>query len=103
MEKVKAGSWVQVKKIVLEPEERKAKLPEDTKKVPLELRVKGFLMEDARVGEEVTVKTYIGREIQGILEDPDPSYEHKFGRPVPELIPVGRELREILKKRGLNK
>ena len=41
----KKGDWVQVHQIILKPEERTAKIPEETKKVPLELWVKGYVKE----------------------------------------------------------
>ena len=48
---IKKGTWVQIHNIVLRPEERTGKLPEGTKKVPLEMWVKGFLCADAEVGD----------------------------------------------------
>jgi len=38
----KKGDWVQIQVTILHPEERAPQVPEDTKKVPLEMRVKGF-------------------------------------------------------------
>ena len=43
----KKGDWVQIHNIVLKPEERSSALPEDTKKHPLEMWVKGYLQADA--------------------------------------------------------
>lgn len=40
----KAGDWVRIYKIVLEPGERDSNIPEDTRDVPLEMWDKGFLM-----------------------------------------------------------
>lgn len=90
------GTWVQIHKIVLKPEERTARLPDDTKKVPLEFRLKGFLEHDANLGEEVEIVTLIGRRVKGKLIKINPEYEHGFGRPVPELLSIGAELRKIL-------
>jgi hypothetical protein len=98
---VKAGAWVQIHTVVLEAGKRAPQVPEDTQGVPLELRVNGFLTRDAEVGEEVEIETPIGRSLKGILKDPAPSYEHKFGRPVPELQKVGRDLKAILGKKGV--
>ncbi|SHH28768.1 2-amino-4-oxopentanoate thiolase subunit OrtA [Thermosipho atlanticus] len=93
----KKGDWVQIQKTLLKPEERTASLPNDTKKVPLEMRVKGFLInETAKLGEEVEIETLIGRRIKGKLVAINPKYEHDFGEPVPELITIGIELRKIL-------
>lgn len=98
-EKIQAGSWVQIYQVVLEAGLRAPQVPEDTGNVPLELRINGFLIRDAFVGEEVEIETLIGRRLRGVLKDPTPSYEHKFGRPVPELLKVGKELRNILGKK----
>ncbi|EYE89648.1 2-amino-4-ketopentanoate thiolase subunit alpha [Fervidicella metallireducens AeB] len=91
------GEWVQVHQIVLKPEERPAHLPEDTKKVPLELWVKGFLNHDAEIGDEVEITTLTGRTIKGELVEINPKYEYGFGEFVPELLQVGIQLRSILK------
>ncbi|MBZ4649993.1 2-amino-4-oxopentanoate thiolase subunit OrtA [Thermosipho sp. (in: thermotogales)] len=93
----KKGDWVQIQKTLLKPEERTAPLPEDTKKVPLQMRVKGFLInETAKIGDEVEIETLIGRRVSGILVSINPKYDHDFGEPVPELITIGIELRKIL-------
>jgi len=97
MEKVSAGSWVEIHKIILEADERAPQVPEDTKEVPLELRVKGFLVEDAEVGEEAEIETFTGRRHKGTLKDADPSYDHKFGKPIKELLQVGPQIRGILR------
>jgi hypothetical protein len=43
MNKIQKGTWVEIEQVVLQPAERSASLPEDTKKVPYILRVSGFL------------------------------------------------------------
>ena len=96
MAKIKAGSWVQIHQIVLPAGERAPQVPEDTQKVPLELMVNGFLVYDAELGEEVEIETFTGRRLKGTLKDPDPSYEHKFGKPVPEMMKIGKQLKNIL-------
>jgi hypothetical protein len=40
----KKDDWVQIHDIILAPCDRSPNLPEDTKKVPLELYLKGFLL-----------------------------------------------------------
>ena len=97
MAKVSAGSWVEIHKIILSADERAPQVPEDTQKVPLELRVKGFLVEDAKKGEEVEIETFTGRKHKGILKDAEPSYDHKFGKPIEELLKVGPQIRNILR------
>jgi len=96
MVKVKEGEWVQIHKIILKQSERSPRAPKDTQKVPYEMRVKGFLLEDAEIGEEVSIRTCTGRILSGKLIDVNPSYQHNFGEPVPELLAVGTELREFL-------
>ena len=99
---VKKGEWVQIHQIVLNPENRADHLPEDTKKVPLELWVKGFLKEDSNMGDEVEIETIIGRETKGTLVAVNPKYEYDFGDCVPELLKVGIQLRGILKEGEAN-
>ncbi|EOD01384.1 2-amino-4-oxopentanoate thiolase subunit OrtA [Caldisalinibacter kiritimatiensis] len=97
MEKAKKGDWVRIYNVVLEPENRAPQVPDDTKKVPLEMWVKGFLLNDeAKKGEEVEVETYIGRKVKGELIEINPYYDHDFGKCVPELLYIGRQLRGIL-------
>jgi hypothetical protein len=86
---VPAGTWVQVEQLVLEPEERATGLPEDTRQVPYLLRVSGFLLEDAALGDEARVRTMIGRELSGSLTTVNPSYDHSFGETVQELLDIG--------------
>ena len=92
----KQGDWVQIHKILLKPGERAARVPQETKLVPFELRVKGFINCDAKIGEQVTITTYTGRELTGKLVAVNPAYGHDFGQPVPELLTIGRELRTLL-------
>lgn len=89
MSTVAAGTWVQVERVVLEPEERAAALPEDTRQVPYLLRVSGFLLEDAALGDEARIRTLVGRELSGSLTTVNPSYSHSFGETVQELLDIG--------------
>jgi len=95
-QKAERGSYVQIHRVELVPGERSSNLPEDTKLVPFELRVMGFLDHDAKVGDEVTITTPIGRKQCGTLEAVNPPYEFGFGEPVPELIGLGPQLRRLL-------
>ncbi len=93
----KKGTWVRVHNIVLNPSERAPQVPDDTKNVPLEMWDKGFLLNDeAKIGDNVEVETYIGRKIEGKLIEINPSYGHDYGKCVPELLYIGRQLRSIL-------
>ena len=93
----KKGDWVRIHSIVLKAEERTAKLPDDTKKCDLQQWTKGFLQnEEAKLGDEVTVKTAVGRLVEGTLIDEAPYYTHSYGKFVPEIIEIDRQLREIM-------
>lgn len=94
------GTWAEIHKIILEPHERAPQVPDDTKQVPLEMKVKGFLTEGAEIGAEATIETPAGRTISGTLTKLNPAYTHQFGQPIPELLTIGRELRDILSHEG---
>jgi len=90
------GDWVSIHNIVLKTSERAPQVPEDTKKVPLECWVKGFLQSDGEVGEEVEVKTITGRIEKGKLIEVNPTHKHNYGKFVPELLRIGMDLKEAL-------
>lgn len=92
---VKKGSWVQVHQIILKPEERTAKIPEETKKVPLELWVKGYLNVD---GDIVEITTLTKRKVEGELVEVNPIYDYGFGEEfVPELVQIGEMVKSIVR------
>jgi hypothetical protein len=93
-------TWVEVHRVVLAPGERAPQVPAETQQVPLEMRVKGFLLQDATVGEDVDIITPAGRVLTGTLTAINPAYTHLFGPPIPELLPIGGEVRAILRARG---
>ncbi|AFM40851.1 hypothetical protein Desaci_1874 [Desulfosporosinus acidiphilus SJ4] len=96
-----SGDWVEIWKVILEPGERASQVPEDTQKVPLEMRMRGFLVnERANLGESVSIRTRIGRLVEGKLVSLHPRYNHTFGEPQKELLAIGQELRTLLKKEG---
>ena len=90
------NDYVQIHKTVLEPEKRSGNLPEETRTVPLEMWVKGYLQSDAKLGDTVTVITRTGRTAVGELVDEAPHYEHSFGSLVPEVLKIGDTVRKIL-------
>jgi len=92
----KKGDWVLTHRVVLAPGYRAAQVPEDTDAVPLEMWVKGRLLEDAAIGDDVTVVTRTGREVTGRLIEVNPYYAHGFGEFVPELLTIGDTVRAIL-------
>lgn len=96
------GDWVTIEKIALPQEERTGNLPEDTKKLPLLMWSKGFILNDqANIGDLVEIESYIGRRIQGKLIEINPSYDHSFGKAIPELLYIGRQARQKLEDGGL--
>ena len=93
---VKKGEWVRIHKIILQPSERAPQVPDDTKKVPLEMWVKGYLDADAKIGDEVSVVTATGRKETGKLIETNPSYDHSFGQFIPEILKIDEQVREML-------
>ena len=93
---IEKGTWVLIHRNILEPKERASQVPEDTKKVPLEMWVKGYLQADAQLGDEVEVKTRTGRKETGTLLEANPYYKHDYGKFVPELLTISEQVREIL-------
>jgi hypothetical protein len=99
-ERVPEDTWVEIRRTVLDPGQRAPQVPEDTQRVPLEMRAKGFLAAPARPGDEVEIITVAGRRLRGVLSEINPAYQHGFGAPVPELSTIGREVRAMLRQRG---
>jgi len=95
------GDWVMVHDVVLPAGSRAPGVPPETQAVPLEMRLKGFLVGGpATVGDRVTVRTLTGRLVTGRLVAVNPAVPPTFGRPVPELLAVGPELRARLRAGG---
>lgn len=99
-ERTAPGAWVEIHRIILPAGERAPYVPQDTQRVPLEMRVKGFLAKSAALGEEAEIVTPTGRLLHGTLVEINPAYTHGFGSPIPELSTIGGEARAILRKRG---
>ena len=95
-ELIAAGTWVEIHRIVLSAGERAPQVPDDTKAVPLEMRVKGFLAQPAAAGTEVEIITAAGRHLRGTLAAVNPAYTHGFGPPVAALSTIGDEVRAML-------
>lgn len=90
------GAWVQIHKIVLDKDERAPQVPEDTKKVPLELWVKGFLVNNGNIGDLVKIKTITGRFEEGELVQVNPTFNHNYGNFVPEILQIGQIVKEFV-------
>ena len=95
-DKTAAGTWVEIHNIVLPPGARAPQVPDDTRKVPLEMRAKGFLVDPAALGEAAEVTTVAGRVLRGTLAAVHPPYDHGFGEPVAELLSIGTQVRALL-------
>lgn len=94
--KANKGDFVRIHSIVLDSSDRAPSVPEDTRCVPLEMWVKGFIQDDACVGDLVSVSTMTGRVVEGVLVEISPYYNHGYGKFVPELLEVGFQARHIL-------
>ena len=92
----KQGDWVRIHRVILSAEERTANLPEDTKKVPFEMWVKGHLLEDGELGDQVRIRTVSGREEHGTLIEVNPQFDVNFGAFVPEILEMDVRLRTAL-------
>ena len=93
----KKGDWVRIYNVVLNPGERAETVPDDTKKVPLEMWDKGFLLDgEAKIGDTVEVETIVGRKISGKLVEIAPNFEINFGTGVTETMYIGRQLKELI-------
>lgn len=99
-EPIAEGTWVEIHRIELSADERAPQVPEDTRRVPLEMRVKGFLVAPAALGEKAEIVTTTDRHLRGTLTQVNPAYTHSFGSPIPELSTIGGEVRAMLRDRG---
>ena len=93
---VKKGEFVRIHSIVFQPHERAPQVPDDTKKVPLELWVKGYLNHDAEIGDEVIITTLAGRKEKGTLLEGNLIFHVNYGIFMPEIIEIDRRLDELL-------
>ena len=90
------SDWVQIMNVVLKPGQRAPKVPKDTSQVPYVMKVKGFLTDNANLGDEVTITTVIGRTIRGKLVRVNPRYDHNYGAPPIGFMGISGTLRRIL-------
>ena len=93
---VPAGSWVEIRQVVLRAAERAPNVPEDTARKDFVARVRGFLLDAAEMGGPAMVSTLTDRFVSGELVAVDPRNPADFGDPVPELLRLGREARRSL-------
>lgn len=95
-ELVKAGEWVEIEFTIIPAISRSSKLPVDTQKVDFKTRIKGYLIDDAQIGQEVTIQSILNRELRGRLIAANPPFPATFGSPVRELMEVGKEIEALL-------
>jgi hypothetical protein len=93
---VPAGAWVEISQVVLPAGGRAPNVPRDTAETDFVARIRGFLISPAPIGGEATVRTLLGREVQGRLTDVNPRNPADFGNPVPELLALGVAARRAL-------
>lgn len=99
----KKGDWVRVKNTILKVGERAPQVPDVTKQVPLEMWTNGFLQNDsAKVGDQVSITTLAERTLAGTLVEIMPTYNVNYGKPQPELLTIGPEIRAVLKEAEKN-
>ncbi len=82
---IKKGSYVTIKKVVLNKNERSINLPADTKKVDLIMKIKGTTLHDAQFNEIVEIMTTTKRIVKGELVELNPRYVHSFGSHIEEI------------------
>ena len=88
------GDWIRIRAVILSPKDRSPNLPEDTRRVPLEMWTKGTLQnESAALGDHVTVETASGRTARGEFIEAAPAWHHGFGEYIPQLDEIGRRLK----------
>lgn len=87
---VAKGTWVEVERSLARPGERPAAPPRDMLHAQHVVRVSGFLLEDAELGQLVRIRTIVGNEHSGKLRIENPGYGHSFGNTFPELLKLSQ-------------
>lgn len=95
---VAAGSWVEIRQVVLVAGNRAPNVPADTAATDFVARIRGFLVESGPIGGESKVRTLLGREVTGELSAVNPRNPADFGDPVPELLQLGLAARRALEE-----
>lgn len=89
---IKKGTVVQIERVVLKNIERTGNLPEDTRKVPLKMKLKGKLITDSNLGDYVKILTKTNRIDEGYLIDVEPYFKHDYGH----FVKVLDEVKDII-------
>jgi 2-amino-4-ketopentanoate thiolase alpha subunit len=95
---VEKNRYVEIQRTLLKAGKRNQSVPEDTKNIPLEMRMRGTLIEEADLNQFVRIKTETGRIEEGILVAVDPAYDHDFGGHVEELRIVRQKIRKDMRE-----
>jgi len=82
------GTFVRIRRTLLQPAERAENLPEDTKNVPLKMWVKGRLLEESELFDYAHIETVTGRKEYGRVKEVEPPYKHGFGDYVEEIMTI---------------
>ena len=91
MSKIPKGTWVEVERTLVSAARRLPGNPVEPARAPsYTVRVSGFLVEDAELGQQVRIRTITGKVHLGKLRIQSPSYGGSFGHTVPELLRGGR-------------
>jgi hypothetical protein len=90
---INKGSYVRIRKTLLKPKERSSNLPEETKKVPFKMWVKGYTLEESELFDTCQIKTIDGRIETGRIKENNPAYKINYGEFVEEAL----ELRNRIK------
>ena len=93
---IKKGTWVRIHKVILAPDQRSSKLPDATKKVPLDMWTKGRLVDDARIGDFVKIITKTKRIEEGTLIEVNPTFKHNYGDFVEEILIIDDMLESLM-------
>lgn len=87
-------TFVEIYRMILPPEERSTQLPNDTQRVPFDMRIRGRLLKNAHIGEFVEIITATGRKEKGIMIAEYPHFSHNFGR----YLPIFSSIRDVILK-----
>jgi hypothetical protein len=88
------GTWTEIEWTVLEPDERGAGVPAETRATPYLARCRGMAT-GPEVGQEVEIRTATGRQLRGRVRELLPGYHHTFGSPLPEWIAMRNAIQGI--------
>lgn len=89
---IEALTYVEIYRMILAPEERAPHLPLDTRQVPFEMRLRGYLVNPANIGDMVEIETNTKRIERGILVQVNPFFSHNFGHYVPILSEIRKTI-----------